>query len=370
MNNKVVIFILDSTGLGGAEKQAVILAEALSLNMFMCKFVLFGNQEGAATVLLKEKGLEYVIFPSICKQFTLKPFWLIRFKLFLNKLKGDILMPYTYGPNKLVSLLYLLSIKKPTIIWNQRDEGFGIKVNSLLKITIQRSVKHYIANSRGAKKYLLSELDVPESKISVIYNGVRIKMPSLSKDEWRKRNGFKTESFLVCMIANIHHNKDHKTLVKAFKIFHDDVKDSFLIFVGKKYDEYENLILLIKSLDLEGSILFLNEIKDIENVLNSTDLKVLSSRSEGLPNSIIEAMKIGTPVTGTDVPGIVEALGIEYSKYLARPSNVEELSSRLLYFYKNKERVKDLVIKNKSRAELLFSIEKLVEETVKCLNQQ
>jgi glycosyltransferase involved in cell wall biosynthesis len=52
-------------------------------------------------------------------------------------------------------------------------------------------------------------------------------------------------------------------------------------------------------------------VDDVAGLLGACDMGVLSSRSEGLPNALLESMAAGLPVVATDIAGVREALGID-----------------------------------------------------------
>jgi glycosyltransferase involved in cell wall biosynthesis len=60
---------------------------------------------------------------------------------------------------------------------------------------------------------------------------------------------------------------------------------------------------------LDDTVRFLGKVDDIAGLLSAVDLCIHSSKTEGCPNGVLEAMAAGLPVIGTDIPGIREAVG-------------------------------------------------------------
>lgn len=196
-----------------------------------------------------------------------------------------------------------------------------------------------VANSEHAKiKFKQIYGEKYDLDIHTIYNGINIR--SIDKDvNWKAFFGVETVDFIVSVIGNFFKEKDYFTIFKAWKLFLDKTKsNSKLLIAG---DEgiigrrllYENEI---KSMGLENHVIFLGRTPHNIELLSITDCNILSSKNEGLPNSVIETLAMGKSFIGTDIDGIKEVVGEEYPIPLFKQGDFKVLQERILKIY-NKE---------------------------------
>ncbi|WP_162929534.1 glycosyltransferase family 4 protein [Halobacteriovorax sp. BALOs_7] len=137
--------------------------------------------------------------------------------------------------------------------------------------------------------------------------------------------------------------KSPDTLIKAFYKALQRNKNISLTIVGDG-KERDGLESLVKSLGLSDKVTFLgflNGGEEVRAVLDEHDIYILTSISEGLPRSMVEAMARGLPCIGSTIGGIKELLD---SDDLVDPQSVEELSEKILEFCSN-----DKMLKEKSK---------------------
>ncbi|BAO55754.1 glycosyltransferase family 4 protein [Nonlabens marinus] len=118
---------------------------------------------------------------------------------------------------------------------------------------------------------------------------------------------------IVCL-ANLRLQKNHALLLKAWKELHYIFPEWNLLLVGKGFeDDYQEMIeSLIHNNQLATSVHLLGARTDIDEILSSSDIAVLSSSSEGLPLALLEYGLAGLPVVVTDVGAckeVVQGLG-------------------------------------------------------------
>lgn len=372
-NHQKIIFILSSTELGGAENQAILLAnEFIKKNTFLVNFILYKSEieTGAVPNKLSKLNIPYYIikWPS-SRYLVLKYFRLLKYIFLLKKLHPAILMPYTTYPNIFTSFIWKYTGAQ-LCIWNQRDEGIALSTNWFTRKAISNSTG-FIANSITAKDFLINKFNIPIEKISLIHNGMIELEVLVERDEWRRKLSFDSNDILICMIANISKYKDHETLLRAFKLLQTKYteKPLKLLLVGRFDTNYEYLLNLSKELNISEDIYFLGKLDDIGSLLNAIDISVLSSKSEGLPNVVIESMYSGVPVIGSRIDGIIEVLGDNYREYLATPGDFNELSEIFLFFLNNPATTVKLIKTNKNRVASKFSLNNLYEATLKTIDK-
>lgn len=362
-----VLICLDSLELGGAERQAFYLSRYLKYHTDFNVEVIGFNNPGRVAELLETEDIKYQIL-SINFKYKKKYiiFSSIVLLLKLLKIKPKIIIPFTYAPNLLCGIIWKLSSSK-ICIWNQRDEGRRIRGSLLERIAIANATE-VVSNSTEGKKFLLNKF--PKlNHVNIIFNGIK---PLQIKDLKGFNNNFLIEKdfYIVSMIANLHPYKDHLTLIKAWQIVVDSIKDkrTILLLAGRIYDQSEAVISLTNSLKLNKYVKFLGGIEDIPALLSMTNLAVFSSNHEGCPNAILEYMSASLPVVATDINGSKDALGEDYP-FLVPPNSPEIFAKKILKLYHDPELALNTGIRNKDYVESKFNLDTMGNSYLEIINR-
>ncbi len=209
----------------------------------------------------------------------------------------------------------------------------------------QLAIKHNICN--------------PE-RIKVIYNG---SPDYLETPKSKKQN---IEAIKLLMTARFSFQKDHKTLFKAIQQLRDL---NFKVDLVGNGDLFEETKMLAKEMDIDHLVTFHGERNDIPKFLNEADAFVLTSRFEGLPLSICEAMSAGLPVIASNVGGISEMVKDDYNGYLIPKENETVLAQKLASIIKDKEKRQQLGKNARATYLSTFSIDQMATTTEQYLQQ-
>ena len=158
-----------------------------------------------------------------------------------------------------------------------------------------------ICVSEDTKRNLVDHYDIPETKISVIYNAV-------DTSRFHPLGIEKTPHSLL-YIGRIDKRKGIEFLIRSMPLVVQQVPDAQLL-VGGKGGCLEKMKSLVSRLGLERNITFLGFVPDdqLNALYNRTQCVVVPSIFEGFGITVIEALAAGTRVVGTDVDGIREIL--------------------------------------------------------------
>lgn len=218
-----------------------------------------------------------------------------------------------------------------------------------------------ITVSEEDRKQALNHHLISPSKIQTIYNGIP-KTKFLSKPEARKILGLSDQVLLLGNIAQLYDRKDIVTLIKAVDLIPENLKEktnAVVIGEGPDRKQFEQLI-NEKQLN---HLFFLPGYKpDAGSLLKALDIFVLSSRREGFPYVILEAMQAGLPIIATDVGGVKEALG--EAGILVPPEDPAKLAEAIVNLVSNPGLRETLSAKALARSQN-FTQEKMFEETEK-----
>lgn len=362
MIRKIAYFI-DSDDPGGAENLVIKICRGLNRKKFIPVVYHFGNRW--LQKKCNECGIHSVLVPghSLYKSIKTIPLFSLIFARFLFQQNVDILHSHLFGSITGASFSAFLA-KIPHIgtlhdiytVEENKTKFRLLQLSSLLGtrlITVSQYMHNYF-NSLGK---------LPKGSFYTILNGVDLKEFNGNID-LKKRSGLglgSDETILIC-VGRLVKIKGYNILIEAISLLHSDVAFK-LIIVGDGPDR-ENIEYLISQKRLKGKVKLLGQKDDVPDLLKLSDCFVLSSYSEGLSCSIIEAMAAGLPVVATDVGGNRELVKDGVSGYIVPPGDATVFAKRLQSIINDKNKRKSFGNMAFNIAKNNFSIEKMMNEYV------
>lgn len=146
----------------------------------------------------------------------------------------------------------------------------------------------------------------------------------------RSRMGLTDDDFVFVYIAEFSKRKNQELLIKAFS--NCNLKNCILLLAGDG-KELNNCKKLVNKLNQSDRIRFLGYVDDVPSLLAACDAAVSSSRSEGLPFNIIEAMGCGLPVIVSDIKGHRELVEHGKNGLLFENDNICKLTECMITLY-------------------------------------
>lgn len=237
------------------------------------------------------------------------------------------------------------------------DVSLGLTAKSKCKYILLSLCSRYIICVSEAVKERAGRVIPFQGKLKTVYNGIHFfdTRPSRFREEY----GIPLSAVVIGTVGNLYPVKGHKYLIRAFAEIHSRYPTTYLVIVGRGGEE-NNLRDLVAYLKIPpDQVVFTGFRDDVENVMNTFDLYVQSSLSEGHPVAVLEAMSLGIPVIATAVGGVPEVIGRDRYGTLAESESWESLYGcmREFFYYPEVLRVKALVARKHVRA--TFSIEKM-----------
>lgn len=205
----------------------------------------------------------------------------------------------------------------------------------------------------------------PASKIGVIHNGVDTErffpQPAI-RARVRQRLGITPEEFCIGAVGRLEHVKDFITLLRAAAEFPDSDTRWCLLIVGEGR-ELSTLQQFVSSRrNLQDRVHFLGEIQDVTEILNALDVYVLPSLSEGISNSLLEAMATGLPVIASATGGNPEVVVDGESGQLFPVGEFGRLAKLLLILREQNELRARLGWQTLQRVKEYFSLASMVRK--------
>lgn len=367
---KVAIFVY-SLGGGGAERVALELAlglkEAYEVEIVTVSPVQKYDNLGVNITTLGLHDIESSAFAKLLSLFRLAKV----FAGYCKQERIDVVISFLSRPNIIAALSKLLNPKvrliaaEHTTLSNYYGSSFAEKVLKKLLTISYKSANAVVAVSEGIKADLVDNFSVKSGAVSVIYNPIdiqKIKLMAL-----QKANRVTGDGFVFVTAGRLVESKNYPFLFEAFKTLPSFCK---LWVLGSGELESELKFLAVE-MGLHERITFFGFCENPYSYFAAADCFVMSSRLEGLPTVLIEALACGIPVISTDCKsGPREILGgeanmltsgIERAEYglLASLDTPKFLSLAMTKMIEDDGMRNQYMLKAKERAEF-FSKEKSI----------
>lgn len=258
---------------GGLEKVTVDISNSISLHNNVIVLVPNGCQ-------YKDKfsqNITLIEYKSLDRR--LNPFLYLEIYFILKKYKIDLV--HTHASKATQIFYYLNKFMKLIHIATKHNARKG---------KIFNKIKYVTAVSNDAAK------SIKNDNVKIIYNGIQV----LKIEEKSHTN----EIFTITAIGRLDKIKGFDILIKEFL----KIKNSVILQIVGEGEEYNNLNSLIKELSLENKVSLLGFRKDIPEIINSSDLVVMPSLSEGFSIVMIESIFYAKVFISTKVSGCKDIL--------------------------------------------------------------
>ena len=254
--------------------------------------------------------------------------------------------------------------KAPIIVSRRVDFKIGDNFLSSFKYNYS-GVKKIICVSDAIKKIISPEIK-DQTKLVTIHDGVDLNKFNVDKKITRKlRTEFNIHDnnyYLIGNVAALAPHKDYYTFIDtASIIIQKNIKAKFLM-IGegperKKLEDY------IKQKNMSDHIIMTGFRTDIKEILPELDIFLITSETEGLGSSILDAMLCKVPIVATSAGGIPEIVKHNETGLLAPTKNAKMLAENIVMLISNVELKNNLVV-NASNEVKKFSKEIMAAETL------
>ena len=160
----------------------------------------------------------------------------------------------------------------------------------LLRKFVYPMADNVILQTQGIKKFYENKLDT--EKITILPNPISAELSTLREENHDRKN-------LILTVGRLDKNKCQDLLIKAFSNIRVNNWEIIMIGDGYKKNELEQLI---AENNLTHQVKIIGKVKDIHNYYNKASIFVFTSKTEGFPNALLEAMHFGIPTISTDCP--------------------------------------------------------------------
>jgi sugar transferase (PEP-CTERM/EpsH1 system associated) len=224
-------------------------------------------------------------------------------------------------------------------------------------------VHKVVAVSRELEQYLVDVVKLPANKTITVINGIdtsvftaRPRPESLAAEL-----GISPDHRVVGTVGRLDEVKDQVSMIEAFKLVHDQVPQSVLLFVGDG-PQRSRLQDCVGENKLDGAVIFAGNRRDVPELLNLFDIFVLSSLSEGTSISLLEAMASGLPAVVTDVGGNPSIVDNMVNGIVVKPKKVPQIAEAVLDLLSDYDKRRQFGLNAAKKVRDRFSIDRMVEQ--------
>lgn len=335
MSRKKILQIICLRGIGGAENHFADLCTGLIENGYYVQVVVLVSKSEHAQVtqyisFLESKG---IVCQRVTYSFTQFPLTIRSIVKNIRSFNPDIIHSHLFPADVAMLGAYNFSANIPWIVsFHGLEESFQLKYGfNTSKWRSFNPVRYYlykfiftkcsaiIAVSKALSEFIIQSNPEYKMKIHTIYHG--IKTPAYYSSN--PGNYFLSAGRMV-PIKRLH------LLIDAFRIYKDNGGTLSLKIVGSG-SELNLIYDKIKQFSLERDIIILPFQHDLSILLSNCRALCITSSSEGLGMSAIEAMSMGKPVISFNVPAINEIIIADKTGILIENNNTEEYARQLIH---------------------------------------
>lgn len=308
----IPVLIVTRPGIGGAAKHVQMICELIDKSAFEVSVAASPLEDPKFLDQLALTGVRVVPFPMRREPHPEDALVLYRLAKLLRRRRPAIVHAHTSKPGLLArfaaTAFGIPALYTPHGFYFHYDIPFWKRrlYRHLERVGGMWTTKLVCVTEEEARQALEARL-VPASKLVVLPNALRLDQcePKRGRAEVRAEFGIPAHAPLFVMVGRLASPKDPFTLLRAVDRLAADVH---VLFAGDG-PQKEEVRLLAKELGLEKQVHLPGHRDDPLDLTAAADVAVLSSKWEGLPFALLEAMALSRPVVATDVSGCRDALG-------------------------------------------------------------
>ena len=337
MQKKLIIFIPSIEG-GGVEKNLFIISNFLKDKIKNLSVITISNKfKNRFDSKIKFISFKADFWNSIGRR---KKFLMGLLLLFLEILKDRNVLVFSFQGNVYCTLLCKLLGIKIIVRSNSAPDGWSQnKLKNLVFKYVLRNADKVIVNSLDFKKRFKTKFKI---HTECIYNPLN-KNEIIKKSKLKNIIKFDKKKLKLINVGRYSDQKDQLTLLKAVNRIKDKVKFNLLL-VGRGAEK-EKLIKYIRNNDLSRHVRLIDFQNNPYNLIKSSDIFILSSLYEGLPNVLLESQVLKRFIISSDCPtGPREILLNGNAGLLFKVGDYIKLSNLILQYSKNKKKLSKKII--------------------------
>jgi glycosyltransferase involved in cell wall biosynthesis len=329
---RVVMLVRYFPYLGGAERQVQSLAPRLRARGVDVRIV--SRQYDNLPRYEEMEGVPVYRLPMWGPKFLTSLLYSMLSLPLLRRLRPDVLHAHELLSPASTALLAKRSMNIPVAakilrggVLGDIDKLQGRRSGRMRLSLLKRDVDAFVVISQEIDQEL-AELGVEPERRAFIPNGVDtdrfVPVPLSEKKRLRTQLGISPDGPVAVFTGRLSEEKRVDQLLRVWKTVREQYSQASLLVVGSGTEEAR-----LKQLAGPG-VQFCGLVDDVVPYLQTADIFVLPSVTEGLSNALLEALSVGLPVVATRIGGTPDLVRHGENGYLIEPDNVDGLQSSLM----------------------------------------
>lgn len=241
-----------------------------------------------------------------------------------------------------------------------------------LNIPLKRSwlnFVHYLPDAlvtcgEAMRRQLVENCGFPAEGLANIPTGIDFSrfQPTKSREVMRRELGLAPDAWAVLMVGIIRGVKRHEVALRAFQAV-AETRPNAMLFLAGEGPMRPDMERLAAELDISDKVHFLGHREDVPDLMAASDLLLLTSRSEGVPQAVTQALGMGLPVVATAVGGVPELVIHEKTGLLVPPENPQAVAEAMMRLMDDPQLTIRLEQEGRRHALSEFSLDAMLDKT-------
>lgn len=250
--------------------------------------------------------------------------------------------------------------RRPPVLFTEHGRWFPDyprRKRMLFNRLFLRATDRVVAVGEHVRQALIVNEGIPAGRVELVYNGVDLDRFCASegrRDEIRRTLGLHEGDFAILQVARLDALKDHRTAVCALAATLPSAPNAVLLIAGEGPEE----AIVREEIARQGvgqRVRMLGLRRDVPQLVAAADAFLLTSISEGIPVTLIEAMAARLPIVSTRAGGVGEVVVDGETGRLAEPGDVATLAEALAELANAPHLCHALGAAGRQRAEAMFT---------------
>ncbi len=356
-----ILHVIDSLDIGGMERVVIDVANGLDAAKFD-QIVCCLSRRGEAANELHD-DVRCIDLGKGDKADRWMPWKLARL---IRRERPDIVHSQSWsGVDTALAMMFAPSVK---LVHSEHGRNFHDLHGQSWARRIARRWLYQRANavfaiSAEVREFYCRQTNFPLERMQVIPNGVDLRrIDAADGSDVREELGIEPEEFVIGTVARLDKNKDTLTLVRAFAELMPIKPDAALklLIVGDG-EQRSPLEQFVSERGLNRNVIFAGVRRDVPRVLKAMNVFALSSLSEGMPMTVLEAMAARLPVVATAVGALPEMVEEGNTGFLVLVGDAATMAERLSRLVVDRQLAKTFGEAARRKVERDFTLERMLQ---------
>ncbi len=356
-----ILHVLDSLGIGGMERVVIDVVNGLDRALFD-QAVCCISRKGEAARFLRE-GAECIDLAKGAEADHFMPF---KIASVIRIQKPDII--HTQSWSGVDTAIARLMTRDSRLVHSEHGRNHPYIRFEPLKRKIARRCLYHLSDavfaiSNEVRSYYCRETGFSDKRMRVIHNGIDARRIDASNPQGvREELGIAMDDFVIGTVARLDTTKNTMALARAFAKSHGSLQGSKLkLLVVGDGDQKEEINDFLIERGLSHAVILTGSRHDVPRLLGAMNVFALSSLSEGMPITVLEAMCARLPVIATNVGALPEMVEENRTGFLIDPNDEESLSSRIAGLCRNRDLAREFGAAGRLKVEREYSLDRMLQ---------